>query len=43
MYDIIYKDGLYWITYNDVILEDLGGFIEFVSPKIIIQEIKDEV
>lgn len=43
MYDVIYKDGLWWISHNGVILDDLGGFIEFVSPKIIIQEIKDEV
>lgn len=43
MYDIILKDGLFWITYKDEIVEELGGFIEPISPEIIIMEIKDEL
>ncbi len=43
MYDIIYDDGLWWITKNDEVLEDLGGFIDPVSPEIIIKEIKNEI
>ena len=43
MYEIICKDGEYWISYNGRIIEDLGSFIEPVSPMIIIEEIKDEI
>lgn len=43
MYDIILKDGLFWITYDGNVLEELGGFIEPISPEIIIKEIQDEV
>ena len=43
MYDIIYEDELFWITYNGKKLVELGGFIEPISPKMIIEEIKDEV
>lgn len=43
MYDIVYQDELFWITYEGRILEDLGGFIDPISPKIIIKEIEDEI
>ena len=43
MYDIVFDGEKYWITYNGKRLEDLGSFIEPISPKVIIQEIKDEV
>ena len=43
MYDIIYEDELFWIAKDGVILRDLGGFIEPVSPQIIIREIEDEI
>ena len=43
MWDIVYKDDKWWISYNGEILEDLGSFIEPISPKVIIEEIKDEV
>ena len=45
MYKVEYDkdDGLFWITYNGVVLKDLGGFIEPISPKIIIEEIKNEI
>ena len=43
MYDVIYQDELFWITYDGRILEDLGGFIDPISPKIIIKEIEDEI
>ena len=42
MYDIILKDELFWITYNGNIVEELGGFTEPVSPKVIINEIENE-
>ena len=43
MYDIEFDGELYWITHNGVRLEELGGFIEPLSPEIIIKEIEDEV
>jgi len=43
MYEVEYKDGLFWIKKDDVIIEELGGYIDPVSPEVIIREIKDEV
>lgn len=43
MYDVLFDGEVYWITYNRIILDELGSFIDPVSPKIIIEEIKDEV
>lgn len=42
MYDIIFDDGLWWITYNGKKL-DIDGFIDPVSPEIIIEEIENEI
>lgn len=39
MYDIRYEDGLFWITKDGEILKDVGGFIEPVTPEIIVKEI----
>lgn len=43
MYDIVLRDGLFWITYRGEIVEELGGFIEPLSPEIIIMEIRNEI
>ena len=43
MYDVIFDGELYWITYNGRVLKELGSFIEPVSPRIIIDEVKNEV
>ena len=43
MYDIILKDGLFWMTYKGEIVEELGGFIEPISLERIIEEIKYEI
>jgi hypothetical protein len=43
MYDIILKDGLFWITYKGKVVEELGGFIEPISLERIIEEIKYEI
>ena len=43
MYDIVCIGEEWWITYNGEIVKDLGSFIEPISPKIIIEEIKDEI
>ena len=42
MYGVILRDGLFWITYRGEVVEELGGFIEPLSPEIIILEIKNE-
>ena len=45
MYNVQYDDdtGLFWIMKNDKLLKDLGGFIDPVTPEIIIREIKNEI
>ena len=43
MYEVIYKDDKWWISKNGVILVNLGGFIDPVSPKVIIEAIEDEI
>lgn len=43
MYDIILRDGLFWITYQGKIVEELGGFVDYISPQIIIKEIENEI
>ena len=43
MYEVIYKDEKWWISKNGVILENLGGFIDPVSPKVIVEAIEDEI
>lgn len=43
MYEVIYDDGYWWICKDGEILDDLGSFIEPVSPEIIIKEIEDEI
>ena len=42
MYEIRFEDGLYYIYCNGVKL-DIDGFIDPISPKKIIEMIKDEV
>ena len=39
MYEVIYKDGEFWIKKDDKILDELGSFIDPISPEIIIKEI----
>jgi len=43
MYEVVYDedDELFWITKNGKVLRDIGGFIEPVTPEIIIKEIKN--
>ena len=42
MYEVKYTDGEFWIYRNGKKLDELGGFIDPVSPKIIIKEILNE-
>lgn len=41
MYEVEYDDGLFWIVKDDVILRELGGFIDPITPEIIIKEIEN--
>lgn len=43
VYEVVYDNDLWWIEKDGVILRDLGGFIDPLSPEIIIKEIEDEV
>ena len=43
MYEVVLKDGEFWIAKNGRVLEVLGSFNDPLTPEIIISEIKDEV
>jgi hypothetical protein len=45
MYEVVYDkdDGLFWIYKDNKALRSLGGFIEPLTPELIIKEIEDEV
>lgn len=43
MYEVVLKDGEFWIAKNGKILEVLGSFIDPLTPEMIIKEIKDEI
>lgn len=43
MYTVIHKENKWWIMCNGKIMEELGGFIDPITPEIIIEEIKNEV
>ena len=40
--EVVYKNGEFWISKDGKILEELGGFIDPISPQVIIKEIKEE-
>ena len=42
MYSVKYKDGVFWIEKDGRILSELGSFIDPISPKIIIEAMRDE-
>jgi hypothetical protein len=41
--EVVYEDCKFWISKDGKILRELGGFIDPVSPQVIIEEIKDEI
>ncbi len=43
MYKVVYKDELFWISHDDEIIESIGGFIDCITPKLIIQEFENEI
>lgn len=40
--EVVYKNGEFWISKDGKILEELGGFIDPISPQVIIEEIEEE-
>lgn len=43
MYNVVLDDGKWWISKDGKICEDLGGFIDPISPKIIVEELNGEI
>ena len=43
VFEVVYKDCKWWISKNDEIIKDLGGFIDPISPKIIVEELNEEI
>ena len=39
MYEIVIKDNKWWIAKDGEINKDIGGFIDPISPEIILKEI----
>lgn len=39
--EVVYEDGMFWISKDGKIIKELGGFIDPISPEIIIKEIED--
>lgn len=42
MYEVKYSAGEFWIYKNGKRVDELGGFIDPISPEIIIKEILDD-
>lgn len=43
VYKVEYIDDLFWIVKNGDVLWSIGGFIDPITPKIIIEEMEDEI
>ena len=43
MYEVVLKDGEFWIAKDGKILDVIGSFIDPLTPEMIIREIKDEI
>lgn len=43
MFEVVCKDGEWWISKDGDICEDLGSFIDPVSPEIIVRELNGEI
>lgn len=39
--EVVYEDGYFWISKNGEIIREIGGFIDPISPKIIIKEMEE--
>lgn len=42
MYKVVYEEGLFWIWKDGFIIDDLGGFIDPLTPEMIIEEIDED-
>lgn len=42
MFEVKYEEGLWWIFKDDERLDDIGGFIDPISPEIILKEILND-
>ena len=43
MYSVILKNKQWWIQKDDVILKEIGGFDDPISPEILLEAIQDEI
>lgn len=43
MFKVILNNGKWWISNDDKILDELGSFIDPISPKIIVEELNGEL
>ena len=43
MYEVVLKDNKWWISNSGKILDELGGFNDPISPKIIVRELNEEI
>ncbi len=43
MYEVVYKYGYWWISKDGELLVELGKFTDPISPKIIIEEVENEL
>lgn len=43
VFEVVYKDCKWWISKDGKILEDFDGFIDPISPKIIVEELNGEI
>ena len=43
MFEVVYKDCKWWISRNGEICEEFDGFIDPISPKIIVEELNGEI
>ncbi len=41
--EIVYENERFWISKDGKILKELGGFVDPVSPKIIMDMIENEI
>ena len=43
MYEVVLKDGKWWISDNGKIIEVVGSFDDPITPEIIVEEMNGEI
>ena len=43
MYEVVLKDGKWWISDNGNIIEVVGSFDDPITPEIIVEEMNGEI